>query len=647
MSSILPLPPAIAYGLPWRMVFPTKRDPVPLERFADPYFVGGLTPDEHAHCEAVITALLAKMLANQKVPKTLTRAHVNRATSEILWEERSPAGLKVSLGTTRYTLLQALVWIGTSVSRLVKALRPDRGTRQPEYPNQFTDSDWENIGINGPPTASPRGPKPGSAPVRRPAELNLTPPATRAERRKRLNDSLGIRSKSGHTIRGDDHRLGWLLFEAHKVVSLNRSERFNAEDVVGKLLRSIIPGAAELAKILEAQLDAVETMDITHEIRWVLKELFANAASPEPWTVESLLWAFGVSEDGRFDPVFWSAAAPPNTFGLRHKLVTITAPFLTSSFYSPALSELAGHLTSLGFIGARRLQSRLAPAIGKSNIIGVAKFMTDVVQAKLGRMDNVPVTVDDHTSDLFFWNKDIKPATVFDVCELARDLTAAKGAFRFEEIVEAFGDSFESAHREMLLREILGEWSAIHWLDKPGFGVVLGASPIVNVVEQMLHASWPHALSIEKVIEALGSLRAQPRELLAARARLAKRASGSGDDQAFLLEAGESGVVEDEALLEALVASGGMRRVGRASVALKHKPKADYWEWRPIERELIDFLRSVGGEAALRAIYRHFKTDKSVDPQAFSEAMKTFPYLYSSTPQRTALWPWAMQGSEK
>lgn len=626
MASILPLPPAIAHGLPWRMAFPTNRAPALLERFASPDFVSNLTPDEQAHSEAVITALLAKMLANQQTPKTLTRAHVNLATSEILWEARSPAGLKVSVGATRFTVSQALPWIGDSVSRLVKALRPDPDTRQPEYPSQFRDSEWVDIGVDGTLAAGPRGPKPGSARVRPPATLNLVPPASSAERRKRQDESLRLRSKSGHAIKGNDNRLGWLLFEAHKVVSLNRPELLDADHVIGKLSRSIIPGAADLAAVFEAQLQAMETMDVTEEIRGVLRNLLANATAPEPWTEKSLLWAFGVSDDGEFDPHFWSAGAPAESFRLRRKLVPITAPFRTAPFYSPALAEMSDHLTSLGFIGARHLQSRLAPVIGKSNIIGVSKFMTDVVQVNLGHMDNVPVAVEDQSHDLFFWNHDVKPVTVLEVCELARDLTAARGAFRFEHIADAFGDLHDGLRKEVLLREILNEWSAVRWLDQPGYGIVAGASPIVGVVEQMLHAASPRSLSIENITQALRALRAPPRGMTSARERL---------------EEPLSGFVEDEVLLEALVASGRMRRVGSASVALKHKPEADYWAWRPVERDLIDYLRSVGGSATNRAIYQHFKEDKSVEPHALAEAMKALPYLHSPKMQWTALWPWA------
>ncbi|VTU44276.1 hypothetical protein [Variovorax sp. RA8] len=633
MATLLPLPPAIAYGLPWRIVFPTKRAPVLLERLAYPDFVASLTPGELEYCEIVLAARLTKMLAARKLPNSLGRAHVNLSTSEILFAQLSPPGLKVSLGSLRYTLHQALVWVDTSLSRLVKALRPDPGTRQPEYQNQFTETDWVTIGYEDAPPAAPRGPKPGSPPVRRPAKLLLTPPANKMERRKRQDDALRLRSKSGHTIKGDDYRLGWLLFEAHKVVSLNRPEIFDADHVIGKLSRSIIPGATDLAKILETQLNALENMDITQEIRWILRELHANTSSPKPWTLESLLWAFGVSEDGKFDPHFWSAAAPPNTFHLRRKLGTITAPFRASAFYSPALAEMADHLTSLPFMGSRHLRTRLGPVVGDSNVIGVARFMTDVAQVKLGRMDNVPVALDGRTCDLFYWNQDIQLSSVLDVCDLARDLTAARGAFRLEEIVAAFGKRFETSRQEMLIREILNEWSAVHWLDLPGYGVVIGASQIVGIVEQMLHAAWPHAVPIDKVVEALDMLRAVPRDILSARARLRGQ---------------EAGLVEKEVLLEALAASGKMRRVGHASLALMHKPKSDYWAaWRPVERDLIDFLRSVGGTASNKAIFQHFKTDKSAEPEALADAMKTYPYLYAPAPRWTALWPWAMQGTEQ
>lgn len=629
MSSILPLPPPIAYGLPWRMVFPTKRAPVLLERFAYPDFIESLTPEELKYSEEVLTALLGKMLAAHKAPYTLVRAHVNQATSEILFAQRSPPGLKVSLGATRYKLREALVWVGTSVNRLVKALRPDPGIQQPEYSHQFTDADWVNIGYEDRPPAAPRGPKPGSPAVRRPPKLILTPPHGKLERRKRQDDTLRLRSKSGETITGGDHRLGWLLFEAHKVVSLNRPEPLGAEEVLGKLSRSIIPGAAELGKLLEAQLDAVEKTSITEEIRWVLRDLLEHAPAQHEWTHKSLLWAFGVSEDGKFDPHFWSASLPPAAYRLRRKLVPIVAPFRALTFHSPALAEMADQLTSLGFMGARHLQSRLGPFIGESNVIGVARFMTDVVHVTPGRMDNVPLAIDGHNTDLFFWNQDISPAAILDVCGLAWNLTVAKGAFSFEEIVDTFREKFEGARREVLVREILNEWGAVRWLDKPGYGVVLdAASTIVDVVEQMLAVAWPHAVPISDISEALRTLRLPPRKIAAARARI-----GQPDTE----------FVADNVLLQALLVSGKARLVGNASLALKHRPPEDYWDFRPVERDLIDYLHLVGGTAPNRSIYQHFKTDKSVERDALSEAMKAYPYLHAPHPHWTALRPWAVQ----
>lgn len=626
MSSILPLPPAIAHSLPWRMTFRTKRPCAPLEQFADKAFVTSLTPDEVKHCEAVISTLLAKMLATHKIPRTLGRWHVNLATSQKIWEERSPPGLKVSLGNTRYTVADAADWIGDSVNRLLKALRPDPGTRQPEYQAHFADSDWEDVGHHGAAPTAVGGPKPRKASTKPAPELDLTPPANMAQRRKRHSDRLKLLSKSGRTIHGHDYRLGWLLFETHKVVHLNRHEPAQADEVIGKLARSSVQGAAELGRLLESHLEEVELLGVAQEIRGVLKELFANAGSPGPWTVESLHWAFGVSENGRFDPHFWSAGAPVESFRLRKKLYPVSDAFLTTSLYSPALLELADQLVSISFIGSRRLQARLGPLLGDANVIGVAKFMTDVVGVKWGRMDTIPVAARETSkSDLFFWNQDITPSTVLEICQRARDLTIARGAFSAQEVLDAIEEHFDWSLSEALCLEILNEWTAVRWLDQPGYGVVIGASPIPALVEQLLAVASPQSIEIAHVVEAIRAAKALPSDMLAARKSL-----------------GVHGLVDNEVLLAALSVSGKIRRVGRSSIALKKKPETDYWLWRPVERDLVDFLKSVGGEALNREIYRHFKEDKSVDPAALGDAMKVLPYLYAPTPLSTAVWEWAI-----
>lgn len=627
MSTILPLPPAIAHGLPWRMNFRTGRAPAPLENFADKAFVESLTPDERKHSEAVISTLLAQMLTIGRTPALISRSHVNLATSQKLWDERSPAGLKVSLGNSRYTVSEAVDWIGDSVDRLLKALRPDPGTRQPEFKTPFAAGDWDDIGHDGAQPRSIRGrmaPKPTLAP--RP-EVNGTPPITMGQRRRRQNDRLSLLSKSGKPIHGNDYRLGWLLFETHKVVPLDGQEAAQADDVIRQLARSGRPGATEFAQILNTELERVERLGVVPEIREILTNLFASSKSVGPWTVASLFWAFGVSEDhANFDPNFWSAGAHVRSFQLRRKLRPITDPFLTTTLYSPALSKLADELASLSFIGSRRLQARLGPFLGDANVIGVAKFMTDVVGMAPGRMDTVPVAAcETSKSDLFFWNHDVSPSTILDVCLRARDLTIARGAFSVKEILEAFEQGSDQPLNQAICLEILNEWTAVRWLDQPGYGIVAGASPIPAIVEQLLAVASPHPLSIAHVVEAIQAAKSLPSEMLAARKLL-----------------GVQGLVDDQVLLAALSVSDKIRRSGQSSLALIQKPETDYWFWRPVERDLVNFLKSVGGKALNREIYRHFKGDKSVDPVVLEEAMKTLPYLYAPTPLSTAVWDWAI-----
>lgn len=631
MLDLLPLPPALAYGLPWRVNFQTKRPPAVLERFADKAFVASLAPDELKHCEAVITARLEKLLAAAKVSRSLSRAHVNLATSQAVLDARTPAGLKVSLGKTRLTVSDSIGWIGGSVLRLHEALRPDPGAQQPEFSGQFTESEWEDIGRHEPaPPESRKAMKREKDPVKPPNGLELTPPTTMKERRRRQNDLLMLRANTGHTIHGNDHRFGWLLFEANKVVPLDRAELSSAAEVVAKLSRSSHPGAPELAVVLQSKLDEVEGMDATHEIRGVLTDLIGNTQAPGPWTEDHLFRAFGVSKDGKFDPLFWSAAAPVESLRMRRRLVAITAPFQTAPYYSPAILELASHLSSLDFIGSRRLEGRLAPNLGRAHIVGVAKFMTDVVDPKLGRMDNVPVLAGGQsTSDLFFWNQDTDLAAVLEVCERARDLTAVRGAFHFDEILKAFGKRFPRDHREAILQEILNEWSAVRWLDQPKYGVVLGAGPIVALVEQMLAVAWPNSLTFKEIAEAIRAKGRLPVEVRTIRKKIR-----------------DLPLVDDAVLLEAIPkivsTSETIKRIGRSSVALAHTPEKSYWKWRPVEHDVVRYLKSVKGSALTESIFEHFKRDKSVDPDALEDALQVLPYLYNPAPAVTKLWPWVM-----
>ncbi|CAN7770297.1 hypothetical protein LJR290_007487 [Variovorax sp. LjRoot290] len=636
MLALLPLPPAIAYGLPWRMTFRTNRPPATLEKFADKSFVEGLTQDELKHSEAAISTLLAKMLATRKIPRTLSRWHLNLAASQKVWDERSPAGLKVSLGNTRFTVLEASDWIGDSVNRLVKSLRPDPGARLPEFKAQFAESDWEDIGHHGAAPAAVGGPKPRKAPARKPPpELDLTPPAGLAQRRRRQISNLKLLTRSGRPISGTDYRLGWLLFEIHKVVPLNHREPGHADDVLRKLEASSVPDASRLAKILRGRLETLESAQVPEEVREVLSTMLASTANSEPWTEQSLFWAFGVAPVREsFDAAFWAGTSETQAraFRLRRKLLPMTDPFITSSLHSPALELLAHELASTEFTGARRLQSRLGPLLGGAHVIGVSKFLTDVLGWKGGRLITITVAAGNGPeaakSSLFFWTKaphGVFPVHLLEVCVRARELTLARGAFDVSEVAAKFADHPSWNVSEETCVEILSEWPAVRWLDQRGIGVVDGASVLPALVEQLLNVTWPRPLNVNDVVEAIRSAPHAMSEMNAAQAKL-----------------DSEGLVPTTVLIEALDGAGNICRSGRNHLALKTAPAQDYFNLRPVELDLVAFLHTVGGSAPNREIYKHFHGDKGVEAGVLGAAMKALPYLYSPTPYTTAIRPWVI-----
>ena len=146
-----------------------------------------------------------------------------------------------------------------------------------------------------------------------------------------------------------------------------------------------------------------------------------------------------------------------------------------------------------------------------------------------------------------------------------------------------------------------------------------------QLVEQMLHVTHPRPVTIENLIEALNSALQHNLDVQAARARV------GGQD-----------LVDAEVLLDALDGIGAIQRVSGSALALKGKPAKGYWAWRPIEREVIDYLHSVNGTALNRDIFRHFKGDPSVETRALSKALRVLPYLYAPSPISTALRPWAL-----
>jgi hypothetical protein len=624
------------------MTFRTKRPRATLDRFGDWEFVASLTPAEIEHCEAVISTLLGKILATGKIPRPIARSHVNLATSQKVWEQRSPQGLNVTLGSTRFTVSEAAGWIGENVNRLLRALRPDPGTRQPEYPARFADGDWEDIGQYGAAPAATGGlkaleatAKAAAAAAAAAAQVNTEPPINQSERRKRQDRHLKLLSKSARPVYGDDYRLGWLLYEAHKVVHINRGAAMPAGEVIDRLARSKVAGADVIADLLEAQLEDTEVQSAVQEIRGILRSLLAGAENPGPWTEKSLLWAFGVPEDGAHDPSFWSIGAQDESYRLRKKLRPITDALLATSFYSRALSELTERLEAVGFMGASSLHYKLGPLLGDSNIVGVAKFLTDVMGMKQGRMDTVRVELNEGAaSDLFYWNRGsdyVDPSTILEVCELARDLTIARGAFSIQEILNILEAEHGTSLDVPICLEILKEWNSVYWLDRPGYGVIVGVSPMPALAEQLLVVAAPHSLEISDVSNAIQAARSLPSNLLSARKRI-----------------GTDSLADHEVLLEALTISGKIRRVGRTSIALTEKPEASYWEWHPVERDLVDFLKRMGGEASNREIYQHFKGDKGVETPMLARLMKILPYLWSPTSTSTAIWPWAIpKGAHK
>jgi len=633
MPTLVPLPPGIAYGLPWRMNFRTGRPPATLEKFADPAFVNTLTPEELKHCEAVFSTLLEKMLKTGRLNRHLGRLPVNRHTSEKLLDQRSTGGIRISLGRMRFTLSESIGLIGDSVNKLLKALAPDPDARPQTFRVMFSESEWEDIGHHG---ASPKatGPKKARKPRARstaPA-IFLKPPTRAAWRRRKQNPGLRLMTDSGDQILGNDYRLAWLLYEIHKVVPLDRPEPVLAKDVVQRLLASKVPDAPALGSMLESSLIELERAQVTHEVRGVLSSVIANATKPEPWTERNLFWTFGVPGDQEtFAPSFWSCRPEVQRKSRRllSKLRPLTDPLLTNSLYSPALDILRVALDGFHFIGARRLQAKLGPVLHGAEIIGVAKFLTEVLH-RVDRMGGRLITVAISTSegnvdDLFYWTHDIQALDVHAVCAHARELTLARGAFSIAEIVQACASLANGALTEAICTEILSEWPAVRWLEQHGWGVVDGVSALPELVEHMLNAAWPHALSIDDVLESIQSSMPNLKQVVIAQQRL-----------------GSQELVATDILIAALDGVGNIHRLGQRKLGLKHKPKMAYWDWHPVELDVVEYLNSVGGTALNRDIYKRFKGDKSVDQEALADALRVLPFLYAPSPLKTAVRPWVI-----
>ncbi|MBS0454188.1 MAG: hypothetical protein JSS14_23040 [Proteobacteria bacterium] len=629
MPSLLPLSPGLAHALPWRMRFRSTLEPATLDRFADPDFVSTLTPDELDHCEKVLTTLLGKMLKTRRYPRRVGRLRVCREVSQKVLEERGTAGIAVSLGDMRFTVIETANWIGDSLSRFIKAVEPDLGAPAQIPSTPFTPAEYEDIGFHGAAPAAVGGPKP--RPAAKPAEpLELTPPPDEESWRKRENPVLRLRAASGQVILGNDVRLGWMLFEAHKVVRLDQEHVLAATDLIERLAGSRRLAARELGALLDATLKQLERATVTEEIRSVLAAMRARAKvdnEAEPWTVENLYWAFGVDGPTPFDPSFWGSGSP-RALALRRKLLPLTDIFASHSLYSPALGVLRTELAAIELIGARRLRAQLGPLLGNANVIGVCKFMNEVLSIRDGTMSCTVLTTDEHEEELlFYWSRSTLDArTTLRICYRARDLTLAYGAFSIDQVLSGLSHDMPTRVAKQVCLEILSEWTPVRWFVHSGWGVVEQVSPLPALAQRILHATYPKAVAIEDLLE--GCERALQNNLQVQAARK-------------LVEGQHS--VDLQVLLEVLHGAGAITRSGTNSLKFKGEPDNNYWDWNPIESELVEFIQECGGTALNREIYKRFQGDKSVEHEMLAEALRVLPYLDSPTPLKTSLRPWLLK----
>lgn len=611
------------------MKFRSHRLPATLDKFSDPQYVKGLSASDLEQCETVLSTLLAKMLKTRRYPRRVGRLRVCKEVSQKVLDERGTAGMAVNLGAMRFTVLEAANWIGDSLARFLKAVEPDPGA-PPQIPAApFQASEYEDIGYHGAAPAAVGGPKPRFPSKPSPA-IDLTPPADVEGWRKRENLALRLVTPSGQAILGNDVRLSWILFEVNKLVRLDEEQPLQSSKVIHQLTESKRVQATALAELLDSTLKHLERATVTEEIRTTLAAMRARATvdeEAEPWTVESLCWAFGVDGPAPFDPSFWGSGSP-QALALRRKLLPLTDVFASHSLYSPALGTLRTELAAIELIGALRLQSKLRPLLGDANVIGVCKFMNEVLSIRDGTLSCTMLTTDEREEELlFFWSRSTLDArATLRICFCARDLTLAHGAFSIEQILASLPASVRPLVTAQICMEVLTEWTAVRWLVHPRWGVVERVSPLPSLAQRILHAAYPKSVAIDDLI--VGCERALKNNVQVQAARRLVHGRHA---------------IDPEVLLEVLHGTGPIARSGPSSLKWKGKPDTDYWEWNPIEHELVEFIRESGGTVLNREIYRRFEGDKSVEPAMLSEALQMLPYLDSPTPLKTSLCPWMLK----
>lgn len=617
------------------MTFRSGREPATLDRFADPEFVASLSRAERKESEEVIASLLERMLKTRHIPRRIGRLRTNKEVSLQVLAARPPTSLTVALGSSRFTILESASWIGDSVAKLLMAAEPDPGMPAKRSSIDFRESEYELIGRQwAAPTAVQPPPLRRREPVDRKLTVSIEPrepsdqPAGEA--------SLRIRAASGLTIAGNDLRLGWLLHEANKVRPLDGSYPIEADELIASLQGSDLPNAADLGQLLQQRLAEIEQASATEEIRQILSTMFVAAKKPDQWSEQSLHWAFGVGDASSppFDPAFWGSGTESQkaAIKLRRRLQSMSALLATQTLYSPALEILRQAISGVRFIGARHLQARLGPILGKANVIGVMHFLTDMLDHRDGAM--VSTLINRGTSretDMFFWVPSSGDAFwAHAICMRAQDQTLAQGAFSTTAVLEGAKAELGSRTSELSVvkvkdcEDILNELSTVRWLPSKGWGVVQDATVLPAIVEEILAVAHPFALGISDAREALEWVLDNRVDVKAARQRL-----------------GVEGLAPPQVLLEALDSPTVRTEMAPKTLVARAAPPPAYWRSRPLEWLIIETLRAAGGSMLNRLLYRRLRDHKLYDSAFVTAASKTLPYLYAPTPLTTALRDWA------
>lgn len=632
---LLPLAPGIAYGLPGRFNFRSGRRPESLSRFSDPVFIASLTAEELRQCEASIEGLLEKLLERKLLPARITRHVVSDKVAEKIVAEQTGAGVRVGRGSSHFTVAEASEWIGRSVNRLIKALEPAPGAQRGYM--GFRESDLEDIGRHGMVPSllgnkaqikrtDSRGRRAQSTFV-----VDLCDPVTEAQRRSRINRSLRLISPDG-IIAGDDFRLGWLLFEAHRFIALDQKPARSSEQVVKALLENKSRPAQALGNLLRSRLEEISNSKVSDEIRWILAVTTKMSSRPLALPDDMLQEIYGLGGIAHgLDSLRWASEQT----GLGYQRVQSSLQLLIKrtlgmSIYSPALHWMRDELKVAQFMAASGLQHKLAPRIGKVHVVGACKFINEFLGWRLpGQVIGlIPSVADDPKEPLFFWSKAIPTEAVLDVCRKALDQTIFSGAFSLEAISIP-----NRLKRTSLTREqcacVIDAWPAARWVGKSEheWGVIQTRKSgnfrelrrAQEVLEQILHVAWPKALSISSVRSVL------------------QKPLTNGQGKVRQL-------APDTVLLQAWGSEEGIKREG-ISLKLAKAPPNSYWRDRQMERATLKFLRNRGGQATRSDLIKHLR---SVGNPQFSlhrdllARVRNLPYVLEPDKSNFALPSWAL-----